>query len=52
MNQTKFFITTVAITLVLGFTLIAVPLGAATKGEIKQEKAAKGIKYHMDDDLN
>jgi len=39
MNQTKFFITTIAITLLLGFTVTAAPLWAATKEEIKQEKA-------------
>ncbi len=39
MNQTKFFITTIAITLLLGFTVTAVPLWAATKEEVKQEKA-------------
>ncbi len=39
MNQTKFFITTIFITLLLGFTVTAVPSWAASKEEIKQEKA-------------
>ncbi len=39
MNQTKFFITTIAIILTLGFTVAAVPSWAATKEEVKQEKA-------------
>ena len=39
MNQTKFFITTIAITLLLGFTVTAVPSWAATKEEVKQKKA-------------
>jgi lipid-binding SYLF domain-containing protein len=39
MSQHKFFISTVAITLVLSFNLMAAPLHAASKEEIKQEKA-------------
>jgi lipid-binding SYLF domain-containing protein len=39
MNQTKFFITTICITLLLSITLNAVPLWADSKEEIKQEKA-------------
>jgi len=39
MNQTKFFITTIAITLLLNFTVTAAPLWATSKEEIKQEKA-------------
>jgi hypothetical protein len=39
MNQTKFFITTIALTLLMSFTVTAVPLWAASKEEIKQEKA-------------
>ena len=39
MNQTKFFITTISITLLLSFTVTAASLWAASKEEIKQEKA-------------
>ncbi len=39
MNQNKFFIAAIAITLVLNFTVTAAPLWAASKEEIKQEKA-------------
>jgi lipid-binding SYLF domain-containing protein len=39
MSQHTFFISTVAITLVLSFNLMAAPLHAASKEEIKQEKA-------------
>jgi lipid-binding SYLF domain-containing protein len=39
MNQTKFFITTIFITLLLSMALNAVPLWADSKEEIKQEKA-------------
>ncbi len=39
MNQTKFFITTIAIALLLSFTVTVVPLWADSKEEIKQEKA-------------
>jgi lipid-binding SYLF domain-containing protein len=39
MNQTKFFITTIFIALLLSITLNAVPLWADSKEEIKQEKA-------------
>ena len=39
MNKLKFFITTFTIPLFLGFTIMAVPLWAETKEEIKQEKA-------------
>jgi len=38
MNQTKFFITTIAFTLLMNFTVTAVPLWADSKEEIKQEK--------------
>ena len=39
MNQTRFFITTIFITLLLSLTVTDAPLWAATKEEIKQEKA-------------
>jgi lipid-binding SYLF domain-containing protein len=39
MNQTKFFITTIIIALLLSLTVTAVPLWADSKEEIKQEKA-------------
>jgi lipid-binding SYLF domain-containing protein len=39
MNQAKFFILTISITLLLSFTVIPVPLLADSKEEIKQEKA-------------
>jgi lipid-binding SYLF domain-containing protein len=39
MNRSKFFITVMAITLVLSFTVTAVPLWAASKEEITKEKA-------------
>jgi lipid-binding SYLF domain-containing protein len=39
MNRNKFFITVMAITLVLSFTITAVPLWAASKEEITKEKA-------------
>jgi lipid-binding SYLF domain-containing protein len=39
MNQSKFFIMIISITLLLSFTVTAVPLWADSKEEIKQEKA-------------
>jgi lipid-binding SYLF domain-containing protein len=39
MNQAKIFIITISITLLLSFTVTAVPLWADSKEEIKQEKA-------------
>ena len=39
MNQTKFFITTIIIALLLSLTVTVVPLWADSKEEIKQEKA-------------
>jgi len=39
MNQNKLFVATIAITLVLSFTLPAAPLWSASKEEIKQKKA-------------
>ncbi len=39
MNQNKLFIATIAITLVLSFTLTAAPLWSASKEEINQNKA-------------
>jgi lipid-binding SYLF domain-containing protein len=39
MNQTRFFITTIFITLLLNLTVADAPLWAATEEEIKQEKA-------------
>ena len=39
MNQAKFFIITISITLLLSFTATLVPLWADSKEEIKQEKA-------------
>jgi lipid-binding SYLF domain-containing protein len=39
MNQAKFFILTISITLLLSFTVTPVPLLADSKEEIKQEKA-------------
>jgi lipid-binding SYLF domain-containing protein len=38
MNQTKFFITTIAFTLLMSFTVTAAPMWAASKEEIKQEQ--------------
>ena len=38
MNQTKIFIITISITLLLSFVVTAVPLWADSKEEIKQEK--------------
>jgi len=39
MKQTKFFITTLIIALLLSFTVTAVPMWAASKEEIKQEQS-------------
>jgi lipid-binding SYLF domain-containing protein len=39
MNQSKFFIMIISITLLLSFTVTAVPVWADSKEEIKQEKA-------------
>jgi len=39
MNQNKLFVATIAITLVLSFTLPAAPLWSASKEEINQKKA-------------
>ena len=39
MNQTKFLITTIALILALVFTVAAVSSWAASKEEVKQEKA-------------
>ncbi|MHC4070848.1 MAG: lipid-binding SYLF domain-containing protein [Planctomycetota bacterium] len=39
MNQTKFFITTIALTLLVSFSVTAVPLWAASEEEIKQKQS-------------